>query len=305
MINFWKPWYVYRPQQLLRRATTFFESPGSEYVPLDAAWGITMLASPIEHLGLCLRTTGIYDLGVSEVLFRLIRPGDIVVDAGANLGYMTLLGAVACGPGGRVMAFEPNPNLFSMLKKNVEMARGRIAIAPIDLREVALGSRSEQATLVLPDPSAHNNGLAYIPRNGHVAAGDRCVSVPVETLDDVMAGKSVGVLKIDVEGYEFPLLQGAARALKEHRVRHIVFEDHEGAASDAADFLRLAGYKLFTIGWSITRPVLAESLGRHSAATYYEAPSYLATIAPEEALAACASSGWRALRKQTRTLSAA
>jgi hypothetical protein len=127
MINLWKPWYVYRPQQLLRRATTLFEQPASDYVPLGAAWGITMLASPTEHLGQCLRATGIYDIGVSEVLFRLIRAGDLFVDAGANLGYMTLLGGVACSPSGQVIAFEPNPQLFSLLRQNVDSARGRVA----------------------------------------------------------------------------------------------------------------------------------------------------------------------------------
>jgi hypothetical protein len=126
------------------------------------------------------------------------------------------------------------------------------------------------------------------------------VSVPVETLDDVVGERIVGLLKVDVEGYEFPLLKGAARALKEHRIRHIVFEDHEGSASDAAKFLQSAGYKVFAIGWSITKPVLAERRDGHSVATSYEAPSYLATIAPEEAVRACAPSGWRALRNQTR-----
>jgi hypothetical protein len=67
--------------------------------------------------------------------------------------------------------------------------------------------------------------------------------------------------------------------------------------------LRSAGYTVFAIGWSIRRPVLAgaaDGQAGRSAATDYEAPSYLATIAPDEAVRACAPSGWRALRKQTR-----
>jgi FkbM family methyltransferase len=267
---------------------------------MGAAWGMTMLARPDEHLGRSLRTTGIYDIGVSEVLFRLIAAGDLVVDAGANLGYMTLLGGVASGPAGQVIAFEPSPGLFRLLKQNVRSARDRVAMAPVELREAALGSRAERATLVLPDPAAHNNGLAHIAPKGEVAAGQDAVCVAVETLDEVLCERRVGLLKVDVEGYEFPLLQGAARALHQHRIRHIVFEDHEGAASEAARFLQAAGYKLFTIGWSITRAVLSEANGRRSGATYYEAPSYLATIAPDEAVRACARSGWRALRKQTR-----
>ena len=54
-----------------------------------------MLAHDADHLGRCLATTGIYNLAVSELLFRLIRPGDLVIDAGANVGYMSVLAATA------------------------------------------------------------------------------------------------------------------------------------------------------------------------------------------------------------------
>jgi FkbM family methyltransferase len=295
----WKPWFLYRPDQLVRRVAGMFEHPRAGYEPIGAAWGMTMLANPTEHLGQCLWTTGVYDLAVSEVLFRLVRKDDVVIDAGANIGYMSLLAAVAAGPGGRVRAFEPNPNLIPILTKNIASARERFAMAPVDVHQTALGARREQATLVLPDPSAANDGLAHV-ESGTAAAGAHAMPITVESLDDELKDSPVGLLKIDVEGHEFPVLQGASNALRGRRIRHVVFEDHRGPGSEASTFLERAGYTLFSIGWSMTRPLLASSRTGASLATYYEAPSYLATLEPDEAIRACAATGWRSLRRQTR-----
>ena len=59
--------------------------------------GDGVLADSTKTIGQSIRTTGLYDLAVSEVLARLIDPGDTVVDAGANVGYMTVLAAAAAG----------------------------------------------------------------------------------------------------------------------------------------------------------------------------------------------------------------
>jgi hypothetical protein len=99
-----KPWYVWRPWQLVRRATVAINPPRSGYTALPVAWGISVIADPAKMIGRSLFTTGIYDIAVSEILARLIKPGDTVVDAGANVGYMTLLAGVAAGSSGRVLS---------------------------------------------------------------------------------------------------------------------------------------------------------------------------------------------------------
>lgn len=294
----WKPWYVYQPRQIFRRMIGLGETPSSEYQQLRAAWGIEMLACPAEHLGRCLWTTGVYDLAVSELMFRLVRPGDVVLDAGANIGYMTLLAAVAAGPQGRVMAFEPNPNLFPVLRKNVDAARQHLAMAPVELRQAALGAHRHRTTLVLPDPSAANNGLSYIPSGPISSARVETATIEVETLDATLGGQTVAVAKVDVEGHERQVFEGGASALGSHRIRHIVFEDHCGTGSAAATLLADAGYTLFSIGWSMRRPLLAEVRPGESLSRSYEAPSYLASVDPEYALSACRPTGWRALRRQ-------
>jgi FkbM family methyltransferase len=278
-MNPWKPWFIFRPSQVFRRLT--FRSTSS-YRPLEVAWGARLLALDDEHIGQCLGTTGIYDLAVSELLFRLINPGDFVIDAGANIGYMSVLAATA---GAHVVAYEPNPALLPILRQNLG-AKG-------DVRPIALGARRHTAVLIPPDPSAHNNGLGRLGSEAEPGA----VPVEVGTLDDELHGRSVAVLKIDVEGAEQAVLEGAAHALKDGRVRHVIFEDHHGAGSAVMMQLLGYGYTIYSIGWTMTGPKLGDRAAAPQHA-HFEAPSYLATLDPEEAVTACATRGWIALRRQ-------
>lgn len=296
----WKPWYVYRPHQLARRLASSIAAPERGHRLMPVSWGVELWADPTEHVGRSIYTTAVFDLAVSEVLFRLIEPADLSIDAGANLGYMSLIAAVRSGARGRVMAFEPNPHVAEWLEKNIEHARKQYEIAPVELHRTALGAVVGTATLVLPDMSAANDGLAHIAdeRKQQRAGGD-VVQVDVATVDQLLGAGSAGVMKIDVEGYEHQVLEGAAHALRTHRIRHVVFEDHHGAGSKAMSMLRAAGYEVFSIGWSMRGPVLAPAVDG-SLATAFEAPSYLATIEAPAAQNACAPAGWWALQRQTR-----
>ena len=303
----WKPWYIYRPHQLARRLASSIAAPQRGHRLMDVSWGIELWADPTEHVGRSVWTTGVFDLAVSEVLFRLTRPSDVLVDAGANLGYMTLLGAVAAGPAGRVLSFEPNPRVAEWLRRNIERARERYEMATVDLHASALGAVAGTATLVLPHASAANDGLAYIAdaregsniheRSGNSGEAGHCIGVRVAKLDDVIGAERVGVMKIDVEGHEHQVLEGSAHALHAHRIRHIVFEDHHGTGSRPMALLREAGYEIFSIGWSMRGPVLAPAVDG-SLATAFEAPSYLATTETRAALDACAPTGWLTLQRQ-------
>jgi FkbM family methyltransferase len=281
-MNPWKPWFVFRPSQVIRRLTF---RPTSTYRRLPVAWGGHLLALDDEHIGRSLGTIGIYDLAVSELLFRLVHPGDLVVDAGANIGYMSVLAATA---GAQVIAFEPNPSLLPVLRQNLE-ARGEV-------RPVALGDHRHRAALVLPDPAVHNNGLGRLGSPADTGA----VPVQVETLDAELNGRQVAILKLDVEGAEQRVLDGASSSLKSQRVRHIIFEDHHGAGSGVMTCLAGHGYTIFSIEWTLLGPKLGDP-ATPSAHMRYEAPSYLATLAPDAARTACARRGWVALSRPDGT----
>ena len=173
--------------------------------------GGLVLADPTKTIGRSIRTTGLFDLAVSEVLARLIDPGDTVVDASANVGYMTVLAAAAAGPTGRVVAFEPHPDLFAVLRQNVEMTAGRLPSATVDLHNAALGEAAVTAQLVLPPDFSSNDGVGSLATVA--SAGSKAIPVSVTMLDEALGEARVGLMKMDVEGFELHVLHGGRQAL--------------------------------------------------------------------------------------------
>jgi FkbM family methyltransferase len=294
MNRLWKPWFIYRPTQMVQRAACEWNRPIEGYHPLPVAWGLDVIADPSKTIGHSIWTTGIYDLAVSEVIARLVQPGDMVIDAGANIGYMTLLARIAASPDGRVIGFEPHPDLFQVALENVAASARKFDLAPVDLRNQALGETQGMADLIVPSGFDKNDGLARlgVPQDGD----QRTIPVEVTTLDEVVGSDVISVIKLDVEGHEYQILKGGQQALASGQIRNVVFENHEGTESGPVALLQAHGYALFSIGWSMRGLKLAPLEGGSLAASY-EAPSCLATLQPVEALATCGEKGWLTLSR--------
>jgi FkbM family methyltransferase len=136
---------------------------------------------------------------------RAVRPGMTVVDAGAYLGYFTLLAANRVGPHGRVHAFEPHPESFRALRENVR-ANGfedRVTAVP-----VALGESSAIRRLRLED----NPTQSTLAGGGH---GTRSIEVECVALDQYLdTAVAPDLVKVDVEGGEVAALAGMTRTLE-------------------------------------------------------------------------------------------
>ena len=233
---------------------------------------------------------------MSESLARLIKPGDTVIDAGANVGYMTLLAGVAAGSSGRILSWEPHPELFSVLERNVASLNARGGAAAIAIRNAALGAEPGCAELILPASMEANDGVAYI---GEANGFTRSMSVIVETIDDIVGETPIAVMKLDVEGAELGVLSGARRALGEGRITHIVFEDHVGADSPVARLLIANGYRIFSLGWSVRGLTVSED-PHERLVSAYEAPSFIASLEPQQVINACRRPGWATLSPSFR-----
>lgn len=142
-----------------------------------------------------------------EVLAALLQRagvGDTVVDIGANIGWFSLQLARRVGPAGRVYAFEPEPGNHRRLCANAR-ANGLGWIEP---HAVALGDRPGQALL---HTTAFNGGMHRLYDS--VCCEGPAIAVAVQRLDDLLPPRSVSLVKIDVEGYEHAVLQGAQALL--------------------------------------------------------------------------------------------
>lgn len=292
-----KPWFVHRPTQILRRIHAALRPPRPGYRPLMTSWGIALMADPSRTIGRNIVTTGLYDIAVSEALARLIPPGSTVIDAGANVGYMSALAALAAGPGGKVIAFEPHPELVKMLRANVSSAAEQRAVAPVEVHEAALGEAEGTAELIIPTAFGSNDGIASLV-DEMVGPGTR-VAVRMVTLDQVIGDAEVEVMKIDVEGYELQALRGGIQALRSHRIRHVVFEDFHAGDSHVMRLFDELGYRIYEIGWTVDALALAP-FGSTRVGNANEAPNFIATVDPQALLARCGAPGWKVLSTDWR-----
>ncbi len=118
------------------------------------------------------------------------------------------------------------------------------------------------------------------------------------TLDQVLMDKTVGVLKLDVEGWEPYVLRGSEHLLSGRRIRHVVFEDYDIAQSEVVRLLRDAGYSLFSLGRSMRGPIV-QPIEMGNLATPNDAPNFIGTLHPELVLTRFRSKGWLTLNNRT------
>ena len=178
-----------------------------------------------------LMLDGYWEMWVTEALYDLVRPGMVVADIGANIGYFSLLIAELVGPTGRVHAFEPNPRLAELVSKSL-MVNGFSRWA--HMHQTALGDQNGQSvTLVVPPGTPMN---AYILPSG-VDIPSNGVPVPASRLDSREDWRGIELAKIDVEGAEEQIWSGLQGLLDGGRLRTVVLEFNPHRYSDPAAFL--------------------------------------------------------------------
>jgi FkbM family methyltransferase len=140
-----------------------------------------------------------------QLLRSVVRPGMTAVDVGANIGVHTRYLARLCGPDGRVVAFEPSPVNFARLKANV----GKLP--NVTIYASAVGDQSGSRPLYLsPDLNVDH-------RTYETGEARRRITVPMVRLDDIFPpGSHVDVLKVDVQGFEPAVLEGAQRLVSDN-----------------------------------------------------------------------------------------
>jgi FkbM family methyltransferase len=174
---------------------------------------------------------GTYEKELQKLLVRTLRPGDVVWDIGANVGFFTLLAARLVRPGGCVVAIEPQP-------RNLELLWRHLVLNAVTGATVVEGAVSDA-----PGTAAFDT--AGSPSMGHLTAGEG-IAVTVHTIDGLVAGgvPAPRVIKMDIEGAESRALAGAAHTLARHRPL-LLLSTHGHAQHDACwTMLEAAGYRL-------------------------------------------------------------
>ena len=194
-------------------------------------------------VGAEIRATGWWQGVETRLICALVGPGDRAVDAGAHVGYFTVVLSRRVGPGGRVLAFEPEPRNFELLKANCILNGAGNA----SLRRQALGDRAGPASLHLGGDNLGDHRLHATPDRATVA-------VDVVRLDDVLGGGPIDFLKLDTQGSEAAILAGAVGTIRASAERLVCLMELSPTLSEAAghgreavlDLLAGLGARAFT-----------------------------------------------------------
>lgn len=170
-------------------------------------------AFPIYRL--CYRGFKVYtDHAERRLLKTILSAGDVVVDAGANIGIYSEFLARRVGPTGLVNSFEPSPENFERLQCATRK------LSNVRVCQAAVGERSGRSTLYLSDK-------LNVDHRTYMTEGDSRSAVPIDivALDDYFKpGQRVDLIKMDIQGYELHALRGANRVLEDNSTAKLLLE---------------------------------------------------------------------------------
>jgi FkbM family methyltransferase len=199
---------------------------------------------------------GTYEEGTLRVMSYLLRAGGTFVDVGANIGVMTLYAASTLLGKGRVLAFEPLPGTYDILRRNLELNE----FGNVEAVRMALGSTS--GIVKIFDNMAANRGSSSLIAPDADAGGHE---TPIERLDDYLSARPetgrIACVKIDVEGWELEVLKGATETLSGAVAPSCIIEcshfhpTQGGSPRHIFDFFReVNSYRIFRLQAGKERP---------------------------------------------------
>lgn len=187
------------------------------------------------YIGASLEYYGEWAEPELELLEQFISYGDTILDIGANIGTHTLFFAKLVSPSGCVFAYEPQRITFQMLCGNISLN----ALPNVVALNVAVGDKNDKIQILEIDPHyEYNFGGFNIDKFG-TASG---VEVPLIKIDGEKL-KNCHLIKIDVEGWELKVLQGAAQVIHKHRPIIYVENNKEDHSQELIRTFLDAGYR--------------------------------------------------------------
>jgi len=189
-------------------------------------------------VGRSLDRYGEYCESEAALLRSVLRPGDVAIEAGANIGAHTVAMAKALEGTGRVIAFEPQRLVFQLLCANLALNE----LYNVEARSVGLGKAPGRVRLpvALPGQEFNFGGVA-------LAGHDSGEAVPIETVD-AMNLRSCRLIKADVEGMEQEVLQGAEATIR--RCRPILYLENDRRDHSPALLRMVMGWG-YRVWWDV------------------------------------------------------
>ena len=183
-----------------------------------------------------------YEPITRQLLQSLLRPGDTFLDIGAHIGFFSLV-VGQCVPGVKVVAFEPNPRNFRILKANAEIN----ALEDMIYESIAISDEDGTAKLYLTESDMSASLMKDFQAQDTRQIGS--VEVPTASLDTYLRQHSIDgpmVIKVDIEGHEPAFFRGAAETLSQ-RKPDIILEVLYEQDAELVSWLKSLGYHFYPI----------------------------------------------------------
>ncbi|MEI6732038.1 MAG: FkbM family methyltransferase [archaeon] len=210
-----------------RKVVQFFDTSEERYkqivkgkkeIKLNILGNKMLLPVADEGLSKDLVLEGIREPNSVKCFFKEYKPNMNTIDLGANLGYYLLMEAKIAKKGtGKIYAVEPNPLTFAYLKKNIKLNRYN----GITLMNMAISDKKGTLPFYM---SKMWNCSRFVKGDASDIIGVK--KMRVDTLDNLFGDKKIDFIRMDVEGYEFNILKGAKKLIKNNPGISIFFEFH-------------------------------------------------------------------------------
>jgi len=183
------------------------------------------------------------------LLLKLIPPGSLVLDIGANIGIMTYYLAHAVGKSGKVYSFEPHPDNYKVLNQSAK----RFNLKNVSTFAYGLGEKPEVRELIMPVvKNVKMQGLSYISDPAKKSEQGTKYSVKIDALDNIHdifnSSLPLEAIKIDVENFEYLVLKGAEKTISKFKpIIYCELWENENR-ENSINFLASLGYKTMVSG---------------------------------------------------------
>ena len=195
------------------------------------------------HLDQSIIQAGVFEPWTTQAVKMLIKRGDIVLDVGANIGYYSILMSKLVGKEGKVICFEPTDCYGNVLEKNIAENK----LTNVEAYRIGLSNKEQELEIQIGISSA----TLHVPGNIKLNCSERIKLVTLDKFLEEHPLPKINFIKIDVDGHEPLVLEGAWRSIDKYQpnilleVSHTHYLNAGYTAWDFYDLLKSKGYYIY------------------------------------------------------------
>lgn len=248
IINFFSNLNVRGADRAAKIASSLLMPVPKSRIIVETIHGFKIHVDPVLDNGVerNLYRYGTYEKGTLKIMELFLKKGDVFVDAGANIGLMTVFAALIVGENGKVLSFEANPVTKRLLDENIQLNGATNAIS------FGFGLGSKPSTATLYSNLSFNRGSASLFK-----LDDKSEEyiVNIKRLDSVPdANVAITMIKIDVEGWELEVLKGCGTILSGLNAPALIVECNSETSRDEGGIQALYNYIKSVNNYRIFKP---------------------------------------------------